>query len=103
MEREGVMQFARDFILDAARKTIRGEALTPHEQKYVGVLVRWPGYKPPVQITCSACPYNVLVLMSEHDELTPSNLTAFKRETNGRWRCVWCGSHAIGVQTVRVH
>jgi len=90
----------RDLILNLAGKRIRGEAFTSREQNFLEVFASLPGFNNPVQLACSKCRSNVVLLMKE-DETPPAQ--TFERETNRQWRCVWCGTSGVRAQVVHVH
>jgi hypothetical protein len=90
----------RDLVLSLAGKRIRGEAFTPQERTFLEAIAALPDYRNPVQVACSNCRSNVIVLMNESD--APPAQT-FEREANDRWRCVWCGTSGARAQEVRVY
>src|SRR2546428_569245 len=90
----------RDLILNLAGKRIRGEAFTSREQNFLEAVASLPGFNNPVQLACSKCRSNVVVMMTETE--TPPAQT-FERETDGGWLCVWCGTSGVRAHVVHVH
>ena len=94
------ISFGRDLVLSLAGKQIRGEAIDPRERAFVKVLASLPGYRNPLKITCASCEYNVILLISEMEDVPPQT---FEREPNGEWRCLWCGASGIRGEVMQVH
>lgn len=89
----------RDLILSLAGKRIRGEAFTTREQNFLEVFASLPGFSNPVQLACSRCRSNVVVMMNEADD-PPAG--TFEPESDA-WRCLQCGISDVHAQVVHIH